>query len=79
MGSVVSQYDVDYTEALREVQAIVGFELANRLDVAAINRNREAEERGIRQHGAVIFAAITGDLMAWPGCVPTWDNRPDDI
>ena len=39
----------------------------------------EAETAAEVNQGRVIMAAIAGDLTAWPGCEPQWDNRPSDL
>jgi hypothetical protein len=38
----------------------------------------ETERNAARQQGRVIMAAICGDLVAWPGGDPRWQDRPDD-
>jgi hypothetical protein len=45
-GSVVTQADIDYGRLLDEVQALVGFTLANALGEAVSERLCEAHEQG---------------------------------
>jgi hypothetical protein len=75
-GSIVTQADVAYGAVLDEVTAVVGVELAGRLEDAIIDRLREARDAAIRQQCAVIRGALLGDLTAWPGCMPQWSDRP---
>jgi hypothetical protein len=53
-------------------------ELFSQLESAIGERVDEAEEAAIRHQGTVIMAAIRGDLVAWPACMPGWRNRPED-
>lgn len=33
-----------------------------------------ARQQGVQDHGRVIMAAISGELVSWPGCEPQWDH-----
>jgi hypothetical protein len=67
----------DYGTAMAELYAMsdAGKALGERIGDAVERLKFEWEERAIRQHGKVILAAISGDLMAWPDCTPDWKDR----
>ena len=51
-------------------------DLLGTLGTAVADLVIEAQQRAIEHQGRVIMAAISGELTAWPGCMPDWDDRP---
>ena len=51
--------------------------LRAQLSEVVVARLTEAENNAVRNQGQVILAAIRGDLVAWPGSMPDWYNRPE--
>lgn len=49
-------------------------ELLGELGEAIIAKSINDEEMGALRQCRTIMAALTGDLMAHPGCVPSWDD-----